>query len=85
MVNLKLKQCELPLTGKGVVHRLITDLAVFDFTKDGMQLIELAEGVSLEEVKRKQPLHLQLLYNNFRPMTVSSAVVSFYNSLKGDT
>lgn len=47
------KQCELPLTGKGVVHRLITDLAVFDFTKDGMQLIELAEGVTLEEVKAK--------------------------------
>lgn len=47
------KQCELPLTGKGVVHRLITDLAVFDFTKDGMQLIELAEGVSLDEVKEK--------------------------------
>lgn len=47
------KQCELPLTGKGVVHRLITDLAVFDFTKDGMQLIELAEGVTLEEVKEK--------------------------------
>ncbi|KUF35000.1 MULTISPECIES: 3-oxoacid CoA-transferase subunit B [unclassified Lysinibacillus] len=47
------KQCELPLTGKGVVHRLITDLAVFDFTKDGMQLIELAKGVTLEEVKEK--------------------------------
>lgn len=47
------KQCELPLTGKGVVHRLITDLAVFDFTKDGMHLIELAEGVTLEEVKAK--------------------------------
>ncbi len=47
------KQCELPLTGKGVVHRLITDLAVFDFTKDGMQLIELAEGVTVEEVKAK--------------------------------
>lgn len=47
------KQCELPLTGKGVVHRLITDLAVFDFTKEGMQLIELADGVSLEEVKEK--------------------------------
>jgi len=47
------KQCDLPLTGKGVVHRLITDLAVFDFTKEGMQLIELAEGVTLEEVKAK--------------------------------
>lgn len=47
------KRCELPLTGKGVVHRLITDLAVFDFTDEGMQLIELAEGVTLEEVKEK--------------------------------
>ncbi|MEK8196213.1 CoA transferase subunit B [Lysinibacillus sp. FSL M8-0134] len=47
------KQCELPLTGKGVVHRLITDLAVFDFTQEGMKLIELAEGVTLEEVKEK--------------------------------
>ncbi|MEK5230493.1 3-oxoacid CoA-transferase subunit B [Lysinibacillus sp. FSL K6-0232] len=47
------KQCELPLTGKGVVHRLITDLAVFDFTENGMQLIELAEGVTLEEVQEK--------------------------------
>jgi len=47
------KQCELPLTGKGVVHRLITDLAVFDFTDAGMQLIELAEGVTVEEVKAK--------------------------------
>lgn len=47
------KQCELPLTGKGVVHRLITDLAVFDFTDAGMHLIELAEGVTLEEVKAK--------------------------------
>ncbi|QDQ00391.1 CoA transferase subunit B [Lysinibacillus fusiformis] len=47
------KECELPLTGKGVVHRLITDLAVFDFTDEGMKLIELAEGVTLEEVKAK--------------------------------
>ncbi len=47
------KECELPLTGKGVVHRLITDLAVFDFTGEGMKLIELTEGVSLAEVKAK--------------------------------
>ena len=54
------KQCELPLTGKGVVHRLITDLAVFDFTDAGMQLIELAEGVTLEEVKAKTAASLNV-------------------------
>lgn len=47
------KQCTLPLTGKAVVHRLITDLAVFDFTETGMELIEIAEGISLEEVQNK--------------------------------
>ncbi|MTH53012.1 3-oxoacid CoA-transferase subunit B [Bacillus mangrovi] len=45
--------CSLPLTGKRVVHRLITDLAVFDFEDGHMTLIELQEGVSLEEVKEK--------------------------------
>ena len=49
----KVKQtCSLPLTGKGVVHRLITDLAVFDFSDDGMHLIELQEGTTLEDVKK---------------------------------
>ncbi|WP_201262072.1 3-oxoacid CoA-transferase subunit B [Lysinibacillus parviboronicapiens] len=47
------KECQLPLTGKSVVHRLITDLAVFDFMDEGMKLIELTEGVTLEEVKAK--------------------------------
>ncbi|MFJ8236744.1 3-oxoacid CoA-transferase subunit B [Ureibacillus sp. NPDC094379] len=47
------KKCSLPLTGKRVVHRLITDLAVFDFNENGMELIELAEGVSIREVKEK--------------------------------
>lgn len=47
------KECTLPLTGKQVVHRLITDLAVFDFTPNGMILIETQEGVSIEEVKAK--------------------------------
>jgi 3-oxoacid CoA-transferase subunit B len=43
----------LPLTGKQVVHRLITDLAVFDFTPTGMVLIETQPGVTLEEIKEK--------------------------------
>lgn len=47
------KECTLPLTGKGVISRLITDLAVFDFTPEGMVLIELAEGVTLEEIQEK--------------------------------
>jgi 3-oxoacid CoA-transferase subunit B len=47
------KECSLPLTGQRVVHRLITDLAVFDFTSQGMVLVETQEGVSVEEVKGK--------------------------------
>jgi 3-oxoacid CoA-transferase subunit B len=44
------QQCSLPLTGKRVVHRLITDMAVFDFTDEGMALVELLNGHTLEEV-----------------------------------
>ena len=47
------KECELPLTGAQVVSRLITDLAVFDFEDGVMKLVELQEGVTLEEVKVK--------------------------------
>lgn len=46
-------KCDLPLTGKGVVHRIITDLAVLDVTDKGLQLVELADGVSFEEVQSK--------------------------------
>jgi 3-oxoacid CoA-transferase subunit B len=50
-----LKKCTLPLTGAGVVDLVITDLGVFSIDKkaSGMRLIELAEGVSLEEIKAK--------------------------------
>ncbi|MFP6223688.1 3-oxoacid CoA-transferase subunit B [Helicobacter pylori] len=47
------KKCSLPLTGKGVVHQLITDLAVFEFSNNAMKLVELQEGVSLDQVKEK--------------------------------
>jgi len=48
-----LKNCSLPLTGKGVVDLLITDLAVFRITAGGVTLEELAPGVSLDEIKAK--------------------------------
>ena len=50
-----LKACTLPLTGTGVVSRVITDLCVFDVKPDGsgLELIELDEGVTLEEVASK--------------------------------
>ena len=51
------KACTLPLTGKKVVHRLITDLAVFDFTEQGMVLIETAAGVCVEEIREKTEAH----------------------------
>ncbi|WP_033617714.1 3-oxoacid CoA-transferase subunit B [Helicobacter pylori] len=47
------KECSLPLTGKGVVHQLITDLAVFEFSNNAMKLVELQEGVSVDQVREK--------------------------------
>ncbi|TNE35301.1 MAG: CoA transferase subunit B [Alphaproteobacteria bacterium] len=49
-----LKTCNLPLTGAGVVDMVITDMAVFEFDKSGkttMKLVELADGVTLDEVR----------------------------------
>jgi 3-oxoacid CoA-transferase subunit B len=48
-----LPQCTLPLTGKAVVNRIITDLAVMDVTPEGLKLVELAPGVSREQVQSK--------------------------------
>jgi 3-oxoacid CoA-transferase subunit B len=47
------KRCTLPLTGRQVVHRLITELAVFDFTSSGMVLLETQPGISVMEVREK--------------------------------
>ncbi len=46
-----IEQCSLPLTGKAVVSRIISDLGVMDITAEGVQLVELADGVSLEDIQ----------------------------------
>ena len=45
-----LKECTLPLTGKGVVDRIITNLGVFDVVEGGLELVELADGVTRADV-----------------------------------
>lgn len=48
-----LKKCTLPLTGKGVVDLVITDLCVFEVTENGLVLTELAAGVTEDEIRAK--------------------------------
>lgn len=46
-----LNECSLPLTGKGVVHRIITDRAVIDVTGNGLELVEVATGYTIDDIK----------------------------------
>jgi 3-oxoacid CoA-transferase subunit B len=48
-----LKECTLPLTGVGVVNHIITDLGVLEVTDKGLVLVELAPGVTVEEIRSK--------------------------------
>ncbi|MGB2817653.1 MAG: 3-oxoacid CoA-transferase subunit B [Burkholderiaceae bacterium] len=59
-----LQECTLPLTGKGVVNRLVTDLGVFDVTPDGLKGVELAPGVTAEEIRLKTGCHVHLSHLN---------------------
>lgn len=53
-IDLKiLPACTLPLTGVGVVDRIITDLGVMDVTPQGLKLLELADGVTFQEIQEK--------------------------------
>jgi len=48
-----LPACTLPLTGKGVVDRIITDLGVLDVTPEGLKVVELAPGVTFDALQSK--------------------------------
>jgi 3-oxoacid CoA-transferase subunit B len=54
------KECDLPYTGRGVVNRIITDMATIDITPQGLVLRELAPGVTLDEVKAATGAPLQV-------------------------
>jgi 3-oxoacid CoA-transferase subunit B len=54
-----LQQCTLPLTGVGVVNRVVTDLCVIDITPKGFMCIELAPGVTEDEVRLKTGAHVE--------------------------
>ena len=57
-------QCTLPLTGKAVVSRIITDLGVMDITTEGIKLVELARDVNLEQIQKMTGL--ELIINDFK-------------------
>jgi 3-oxoacid CoA-transferase subunit B len=64
-----LRECRLPLTGKRVVHRIITELALIDVTPEGLVLRELAPGISAREIQEKTEPPLKV-GPDLREMTV---------------
>lgn len=64
-----LKECSLPLTGKGVVNRIITDRAVLDVTPEGLKLVEIADGFTVEEIQEATEAEL-IIANDLKKMNV---------------
>ena len=60
-----LNHCNLPLTGKQVVNKLVTSLAVLEVTEDGLTLLERAPGVSIDEIR--EATEPELLTNGVVP------------------
>jgi 3-oxoacid CoA-transferase subunit B len=56
-----LRECTLPLTGAGVVHRIITELCVIDVTPTGFEVVELAEGVTREMIEQRTAAPVRFL------------------------
>ena len=63
-----LRKCRLPLTGLGVVDRIITELAVVDVTPDGLQLSEIAPGVTVEQVRQLTEAELKVDERSLKTM-----------------
>ncbi|MGE4316994.1 3-oxoacid CoA-transferase subunit B [Acinetobacter sp.] len=57
------KNCALPLTGQGVVNRVITELGVMDITSEGVKLVELAQDVTLEQIQAASGVDLVISSN----------------------
>jgi 3-oxoacid CoA-transferase subunit B len=63
------RKCALPITGLGVVNRIITELAVMDVTATGLELIEQAPGVTVEQIKARTEPSLRVS-DALRPIAV---------------
>ncbi|SFD49174.1 3-oxoacid CoA-transferase subunit B [Bacillus sp. OV194] len=58
-----LNECTLPLTGRGVVNRIITERAVMDVTDNGLELVEVAQGYTVEDIQQSTEPHLAVSKN----------------------
>ncbi|HPB98656.1 MAG TPA: CoA-transferase, partial [Polyangiaceae bacterium] len=63
------RSCSLPLTGRRVVHRIITDLAVMDVTPKGLLLIEVVEGMTAADIQQRTEPKL-LIADNLKTIAI---------------